>query len=367
MFLGVSLQWDICILHLNELPLRHIFMKIDGTTKGPDKFSGAIGSQLNGNVSKWGVAKFRQIINPNFVILHNKVINDLSTDQYYAYRICWGVITGNIDDDLAFLEVGPMNHSRWLTLACRILRYYVSISKPTKNLKLIAEFIVKVYFPSWFDIKINKYLTDGPKNLFNVIQRINKFPDTNARNICYKVIDNNSYFAHGENILIGMLADEDEEVRRKAVNKVLHLKGLIEDYHGEKDDFVGGTVESDDDNEANVSENDYPSMNKDVRVFLKPKINFKAVCYYKMTSISQWHTIPPVLRLIEEDKILEFIEKPLKLRHECHSQNVERHVKLVTEASASVVGHDRRDGVIRNKIRSRKLLKNFKSKSDFKF
>ena len=200
-----------------------------------------------------------------------------------------------------------------------------------------------------------------------MIQRINKFPDTNARNICYKVIDNNSYFAHGKNILIGMLADEDEEVRRKAVNKVLHLKGLIEDYHGEKDDFVGGTVESDDDNEANVSENDYPSMNKDVRVFLKPKINFKAVCYYKMTSISQWHTIPPVLRLIEEDKILEFIEKPLKLRHECHSQNVERHVKLVTEASASVVGHDRRDGVIRNKIRSRKLLKNFKSKSDFKF
>ena len=137
-----------------------------------------------------------------------------------TYRICWGVITGNIDDELAFLEVGPMYHSRWLTLACRILRYYVSISKPTKNLKLIAEFIVKVYLPSWFDIKIIKYLTDGPKNLFNVIQRINNFPDSNARNICYKVIDNNSYFAHGENILIGMLADEDEEVIRKAVNKV---------------------------------------------------------------------------------------------------------------------------------------------------
>ena len=108
-------------------------------------------------------------------------------------------------------------------------------------------------------------------------------------------------------------------------------------------------------------------MNKDVRVFLKPKIDFKAVCYHKMTPISQWHTIPPVLNLIEDDKLLEFIEKPLKLGHECHNQNVERHVKLVTEASASVVGHDRRDGVIRNKIRSRKLIKNFKSKSDFKF
>ena len=54
-----------------------------------------------------------------------------------------------------------------------------------------------------------------------MIQRINKFPDSNAKNICHKVIDNNSYFAHGKNTLIGMLADEDEEVRRKAVNKVI--------------------------------------------------------------------------------------------------------------------------------------------------
>ena len=108
-------------------------------------------------------------------------------------------------------------------------------------------------------------------------------------------------------------------------------------------------------------------MNKDVRVFLKPKIDFKAVCYHKMTPISQWHTIPPVLNLIEDDKLLEFIEKPLKLGHECHNQNVERHVKLVTEASASMVGHERRDGVIQNKIKSRKLIENFESRSDFKF
>ena len=69
--------------------------------------------------------------------------------------------------------------------------------------------MVKLHFPSWFDIKINKYLTDGPKNPFNVIQRINKFPDSNVKNICYQVINNNIYFAHGENILIGMLADQD--------------------------------------------------------------------------------------------------------------------------------------------------------------
>ena len=139
-------------------------------------------------------------------------------------------------------------------------------------------------------------------------------------------IDYNSYFAHGENILIAMLADADEDVRRIAVNKVLYLKGPLND----------GAVESDDDNE-NVSESDYPPMKKDVRVFVKPKIDFKGKYYHKMTSISEWLTIPRVLRRIEENRILEFIEKPLNLGHECHSQNVEKHVKLVIEASASVV------------------------------
>ena len=77
-------------MHPNELPLLHIFMNIDGTIKGANKSSGIIGSQLNGNVSKWDVVQFK--------LIH-------------------------------------------------------------------------------IDIKINKNLTDDPKNLFNVIQRSNEFPD----------------------------------------------------------------------------------------------------------------------------------------------------------------------------------------------
>jgi hypothetical protein len=43
-----------------------------------------------------------------------------------------------------------------------------------------------------------------------LIQKINKFPEISIRDICFKTLNNNSYFAHGENILIAMLADEDE-------------------------------------------------------------------------------------------------------------------------------------------------------------
>ena len=38
---------------------------------------------------------------------------------------------GLVDSDLQYLKVGPIVHSRWLTLGCRILRYYVSVDEPT--------------------------------------------------------------------------------------------------------------------------------------------------------------------------------------------------------------------------------------------
>jgi len=57
--------------------------------------------------------------------------------------------------------------------------------------------------------------------------------------------------------------------------------------------------------------------------------------------------------------------KPLLLYHPCHNKSVERHVKLVTEASAQVAGLERRDGIIRQKIKSRSLMKNFDTKMQF--
>jgi len=40
------LQWLICLLHANELPLRHLLIHLDGSTTGPKAFSGPIGKAL---------------------------------------------------------------------------------------------------------------------------------------------------------------------------------------------------------------------------------------------------------------------------------------------------------------------------------
>uniref|UniRef100_A0A6P7FUT2 Uncharacterized protein LOC114334377 n=1 Tax=Diabrotica virgifera virgifera TaxID=50390 RepID=A0A6P7FUT2_DIAVI len=44
--LNRSLQWFVCLLHANELPLRHLLQHLDGKTTGPKGFRGEIGKQL---------------------------------------------------------------------------------------------------------------------------------------------------------------------------------------------------------------------------------------------------------------------------------------------------------------------------------
>ena len=40
--IGRLLNWIVCGLHLNELPLRHLIIKVDGPTKSDNSFSGPL-------------------------------------------------------------------------------------------------------------------------------------------------------------------------------------------------------------------------------------------------------------------------------------------------------------------------------------
>ena len=98
--LKTPLQRSICLLHTNKLPLRHVFMELDGTTNSPDSFTGPIGKQLDGCVSEWPVVKFKNIPNVHFPDIPQSVVDELSSDQNYAYKICMAVMVGSVDEDL---------------------------------------------------------------------------------------------------------------------------------------------------------------------------------------------------------------------------------------------------------------------------
>ena len=74
---------------------------------------------------------------------------------------------------------------------------------------------------------------------------------------------------------------------------------------------------------------------------------------------------PPAIKHLLNKEIEAFQQHKLNLDYPCHNQVVERHIKLGFEASAAVAGLKNRDGLIRQKIRSRKPMKIFNTKKQF--
>ena len=329
-----SLHWFVCLLHMNELPLRHLLIHLDGTTHGPNSFSGPIGKLLK-NVDL-PIVSF-QPIEGN--LLSNIDADDLSTDQRYLHEMCQAITSGHCSSELGNRKPGPICHSRWLTTASRILRLYVSTEKPDKNLVILVTYIQKVYAPIWFEVKSKHSCTDGSRHLFRMVQYTRYLP-IELKKIVDPVIQRNAYFAHPENLLISMATDERLHIRQLALRRVLAARAISD--------------ETDD--------------KSTVRMFKIPPLNFEATDY---TDIIDWSSIksaePPMFRSIESTQLKNNIltsEMIQFKRFPCHTQAVERGVKLVTEASMAVC-EPQRDGFIRARIESRSAMKVFHTKSDF--
>ena len=74
---------------------------------------------------------------------------------------------------------------------------------------------------------------------------------------------------------------------------------------------------------------------------------------------------PSLIKEISTEELSKFTKNFLTIRISCHSQGVERCIKMVTEASQQVYGKDFRDGYIRAKIKSCHLILAYRSKQDF--
>ena len=230
-----------------------------------------------------------------------------------------------------------MCHSRWLTTANRILRLYISKECPDKHLITLVTYIVKVYAPIWFEIKSKPSCTDGSRYLFQMI-RYTRYLSTNLKRIVDPVIQTNSYFGHPENLLIAMATDERPHIRQLALRRVLAARSS--------------------NNETDT----------EPRVFKVPLLNFEAQDFTEIISwSSNKRTEPPMFRSFPSNQLEENIRSSEMLQFQsfpCHTQAVERGIKLVTEACTAVC-EPQRDGFIRARIGSRSAMKVFNTKSNF--
>ncbi|GBM39531.1 hypothetical protein AVEN_270714-1 [Araneus ventricosus] len=107
--------------------------------------------------------------------------------------------------------------------------------------------------------------------------------------------------------------------------------------------------------------------------FVIPAANFRATDHVDLIGWQAFHVTPPsVLRQISSHELLKMIQHDVPMdgwdlvKFPSHTKEVERIVKLVTEASRKRFGPQNRDGFIRATLESRKQMSQFESKKDYK-
>ena len=92
-----------------------------------------------------------------------------------------------------------------------------------------------------------------------------------------------------------------------------------------------------------------------VRKYFIPTLNFKAKTYPELID---WEvaklTEPPLTLDLNETELLAIKETPFKVPdYPCYTQAVERGIKLISEASAAVIGQEAQEGFICQRIKER--------------
>ena len=133
------------------------------------------------------------------------------------------------------------------TTANRILRLYVSKDCPFDDLIALTTFVIRVYAPTWFDIKRSPKCQNGARHLWSMIT-CSRYLVEGLKLVHDTVIQRNAYYAHQKKLLIAMITDSKSHIRELGFRRTLKARGQPEKGHS-------------------------------IRQFIVPQINFQAADY----------------------------------------------------------------------------------------
>ena len=92
---------------------------------------------------------------------------------------------------------------------------------------VIVTFLIKIYVPTWFQIKIHPSITMGSRHFFSIIQQMqNSGLPKDILELIQPTVQRNGYFSHHESILILMIQDERPFIRQLAWRRILRARNL---------------------------------------------------------------------------------------------------------------------------------------------
>ena len=99
----------------------------------------------------------------------------------------------------------------------------MSEKSPTNNLKIIVNYIMNIYIPFWFAVKLKSSIKEGARHFHKFI-KLTRYLDKKYLKVIDPVISRNAYFGHPENILLSMLSDPSLDVRQEAIEKIIEAR-----------------------------------------------------------------------------------------------------------------------------------------------
>ena len=102
--LNKRLNWLICTLYTNELPLRHFIVELDRKTISNSKWSskrfGELGKMLDTFTELNTDRNFETVtLGEPLIALPDKILKDLSNDQAYGHRIVTAIRTAVLPEN----------------------------------------------------------------------------------------------------------------------------------------------------------------------------------------------------------------------------------------------------------------------------
>ncbi|KAG0718570.1 hypothetical protein GWK47_052196 [Chionoecetes opilio] len=188
--LGRKLFWSICVLHTNELPLRHLITSIDGPTSSDTGFTGPVCSLLSSVNEMQYNAEFRGVPGvedlteiPEYILMaHHSPVVRVHVDQKHG-------LTG----------------------------------KELNTLEILVKYCLQVYFKLYYDIKVHHRLEEAPSTSSRSSEVMRSQPK-NVQTAVTFYVRTGAWFAHSECVLLSLMASQSEDDRRFAVTQILKLR-----------------------------------------------------------------------------------------------------------------------------------------------
>ena len=247
----------------------------------------------------------------------------MSTDQNLLYQSCKAIINGSCPPALAKRTIGPVSHARWLTLAVRINFLYMSMPVSSPAVTRMATFVITVYAKLWFKAKFTWRATEASAILFEAMKLAHKLP-ADERSVVCPVLERGFFWGHPEQLLLGCLGSPDEDVRARAVARIIALHQCPAP-------------------KGKVGKRKRGPSN--VRILHLPKPNYQANHFSQMINWEAEIILePPLLQDYSNDQIKKFENEPFVLLIPSNSQHVERSVQLMASNATKSSDPTIRDG-----------------------